>query len=127
PLLIKGSGRILPMCALRSMRACAAADAFLLTAQARERCRAYDGRRVYYAKGDFDRVAADYDQAIQLDPRYVFAYNNRGNLYQNKGELDRAIADFSQAIEIQPNFAQALYARILAYQIKGEIDRAIAD
>ena len=46
-------------------------------------------------------------KAIELDPKYVFAYNNRGNAYEKKGEHDLAIADFDKAIEIDPKYAFA--------------------
>ena len=41
----------------------------------------------YASKGDYDRAIADYDQAIQLDPKNAFAYNNRGNAYCEQGRL----------------------------------------
>ena len=78
-------------------------------------------------KGEHDRAIADYNEAIRLDPKYVFAYNGRGNAYQAKGEHDRAIADYSEAIRLDPKFVKAYYSRGNAYQAKGEHDRAIAD
>jgi hypothetical protein len=33
----------------------------------------------YAAKGECDRGIADYNEAIRLDPKYVFAYNNPGD------------------------------------------------
>jgi tetratricopeptide (TPR) repeat protein len=42
----------------------------------------------------FDAIA-DYNQAIQLNPKYAKAFNNRGFAYNNKGEYDRAIADYT--------------------------------
>ena len=32
----------------------------------------------YGKKGDYNRAIADYTQAIELNPNYVEAYNNRG-------------------------------------------------
>jgi tetratricopeptide (TPR) repeat protein len=81
----------------------------------------------YRAKGDYDRAIADYDQAIQLQPDYAEAYNNRGVAYRNKGDYDRAIASFDQAIQLQPDLAEAYNNRGNAYASKGDYDRAIAD
>jgi tetratricopeptide (TPR) repeat protein len=75
----------------------------------------------------FDRAIADYNKAIELDPRYAAAYNNRGYVYRQKGELDRAIADYSKAIELDPNDFRAYNNRGHAYRQKGELDRAITD
>jgi tetratricopeptide (TPR) repeat protein len=33
-------------------------------------------------------AVADYTEAIRLDPKYAFAYNNRGLAYRAKGDLD---------------------------------------
>src|SRR5215472_992977 len=42
----------------------------------------------YLNKRDPDRAIADYDQAIRLDPTFVFPLNGRGLARQSKGELD---------------------------------------
>ncbi|MEO1673740.1 MAG: tetratricopeptide repeat protein, partial [Cyanobacteria bacterium J06631_2] len=34
-------------------------------------------------KGDYQGVIADYERAIELQPDYANAYNNRGNVYKN--------------------------------------------
>ena len=62
-------------------------------------------------KRDFDRAAADYDQAIKLDPKFAPSYLNRGLLWQAKKDYDRAIADFDQAIRLAPDNAAAVNAR----------------
>ncbi len=81
----------------------------------------------YYGKGDYDRAIADYDQAISLDAKSVYAYNGRGNASQGKGDYDRAIADYDQAISLDPKDAHSYDNRGSAYNSKGEYDRAIAD
>ena len=41
----------------------------------------------YLAKGEPDRAIADYNEAIRIDPEYVLAFNNRGNVYRGKGDV----------------------------------------
>ena len=78
-------------------------------------------------EGDDSKAIGHYSRAIELNPRSVEAYNNRGSAYRSIGELNPAIADFSKAIELNPKYADAYYNRGIAYLKKGEIDRAIAD
>jgi tetratricopeptide (TPR) repeat protein len=41
---------------------------------------AYNNRGLaYYGKTDYDRAIADYDKAIDVNPRYVSAYIDRGS------------------------------------------------
>ena len=53
------------------------------------------------------RAIADYDRAIQLNPAFADAYNNRGAAFRGKGDLDRAIADYQAALRIDPRFETA--------------------
>ena len=73
-----------------------------------------------YDNGDYDKALADFNQAIQLDPTYVFAYNNCGNVYLHKGDYDKAIADYDKAIQLDPKYAGAYDNRVKAYKVKGE-------
>jgi tetratricopeptide (TPR) repeat protein len=74
-----------------------------------------------------DRVIAEYDRAIALNPKSAKAYFNRGNAYAAKKEYDRAIADYTDAIRLNPKSAITYKNRGLVYQAKGELDRAKAD
>ena len=70
---------------------------------------------------------ADYDKAIQLDPKYAAAYNNRGIAHYARGELDNAITDFVKALQLRPDFAAAYNNRGLARKTQGDLAGAIAD
>ena len=50
----------------------------------------------------------DYTRAIDLNPNYVEAYNNRGAIYNNIREPELAIADFDKVIELDPNYVNVL-------------------
>ena len=61
----------------------------------------YNDRGVAYGeKGQHDQAIMDFNQAIEINPRYIKAYNNRGIVYRLKGQYDRAISDFNKAIKM---------------------------
>ncbi len=61
----------------------------------------------FYEKGQYDQAIADYDKAIEINPKLAMAYNNRGLVFDGTGQFDRAIADYNKAIEINPEFSIA--------------------
>ena len=68
-----------------------------------------------------------YEAAIDKNPEYAEAYNNRGSAYAQKGDFDTAIQDFSKAIALNPEYALAYSNRGGAYAQKGDFDTAIQD
>jgi tetratricopeptide (TPR) repeat protein len=65
--------------------------------------RFYNNRGAAYGdKGQYDQAIKDFDQAIEINPRYIKAYNNRGIVYRLRGQYDRAISDFNKAMEMNP-------------------------
>ena len=79
------------------------------------------------SKGQHDRAIADYDQAIQHDPKLAEAYHGRGNAYRAKGDKARAFDDYDKAISLDPNLVHAYTSRGLTYWANGAFDHAIAD
>jgi Flp pilus assembly protein TadD len=74
------------------------------------------------------RVLADFNKAIELNPRNASLLNERGSYYYNlKKDFDLAIADYTKAIEIDPKNVTYHSNRGAAYYSKGDYDRAIAD
>ncbi|MCB0185212.1 MAG: tetratricopeptide repeat protein, partial [Caldilineaceae bacterium] len=76
---------------------------------------------------DFNIAVANYDQAINFDPAYVKAYNNRGLARADQGDLNGAIDDYNEAIRLDPDFAFAYNNRGLALADQGDLDGAIDD
>ena len=78
-------------------------------------------------KGNLDGAIADYDRAIELNPRYAHAYTNRGRAKRVKGNLDGALADYDRAIELDPDDVRAYCNRGFAKWTMGHLDDALAD
>ena len=85
----------------------------------------------WYNKGidasDFNNKLEYYSYAIELNPYFVYAYNNRGIVYAELRELYKAISDFNKAINIDHFFSEAFYNRGKAYQLIGDYKLSIAD
>ena len=76
---------------------------------------------------DYDKAIADYSKAIELDPQFVEAYNNRGIDREKQKDYEKAIADYSKAIDLSPGYAAAYNNRGNAWGDKKDYEKAIAD
>jgi tetratricopeptide (TPR) repeat protein len=56
---------------------------------------------VAYRNGDLDGAIADFDQAIQLDPKFSAAYIDRGIVFYRLRKFDRAFADIARARRLE--------------------------
>jgi tetratricopeptide (TPR) repeat protein len=77
---------------------------------------------LFIAVGDIDAAMTNYTRAIELDPDYALAYNNRGDVHNRLGEYQQAIEDYSHAIELDPDHEFAYYSRGVAYGNLGDAD-----
>jgi tetratricopeptide (TPR) repeat protein len=77
--------------------------------------------------GDLDGAIADFNRAIELDPKDDAPYYNRAQAKRLKKDTAGAIADYTRAIELRPDYARAYYNRAVAKQAKGDKAGAEAD
>ena len=56
--------------------------------------------------GGREPVIDAYTKAIELNPNYVSAYNNRGTAKSQLGRHEEALADYDRAIELNPTLAE---------------------
>src|SRR5581483_7999218 len=54
-----------------------------------------------YRSGDLDNAIADFDRAIQLDPKFTAAYIDRGIVLYRLRKFEKAFADIAQAKRIE--------------------------
>ena len=74
-----------------------------------------------------DSAIDNYSKAIEIDPKFVKAYNNRGIVYVWKKQYDLVVADFNKAIELDPKNGKAYNCRAIVYSYRGETDKARQD
>jgi tetratricopeptide (TPR) repeat protein len=100
------------------------------------RIEAYASRgQEWYVKHDYDKAIADFDRAIDLNPKglaeygtgAILAYGNRGNAYNEKGDAKRAIENYTRAIAIDPKYTASYTSRGLQYEKLGDLEKARAD
>jgi tetratricopeptide (TPR) repeat protein len=79
-------------------------------------------------KGDFQGALADYNQAIALNPKYTYAYINRGSLKDDLNDVQGALADYNQAIVLDPKDADAYNGRgYVKHNKLNDVQGALAD
>jgi tetratricopeptide (TPR) repeat protein len=81
----------------------------------------------YRRQGKWDEAIAEFNKAIEINPRYAKLYDSRGYVYFVMSDFDNAISDSSKAIEINPNYANAYATRAGAYYFLLQYDEAISD
>ncbi len=76
---------------------------------------------------DSNEKISFYSKALEMDPKFAFAYHNRGVAYDEQRNYSAAIRDYSKAITIDPNYASTYNNRGIAYRKQGDLSSAIAD
>jgi Flp pilus assembly protein TadD len=58
-------------------------------------------------KGRVDEATAEFEKAVELNPRLADAHNDLAIALASRGEFDQAFLHFAQALEINPDFPEA--------------------
>ncbi len=94
-----------------------------------ENIRLYLKRGSIFAEnqGAYDAAVSDFTKAIELDPGFAPAYNNRGNAYHAQGNYHLAIRDYDSSIALDPKDAYNLCNRANAHIFNTDFGKAIED
>lgn len=91
------------------------AAAYVLRAQAFERC------------GAADQAREDYGRAVEFGPDDPRMFLARGDFLARQGEPEAAVADYSEALAVRPDLVEGYVQRSLARRMAGELEEAAAD
>jgi len=81
----------------------------------------------YFSLKNYKKAIASFDKTIELDPKFLQAYNARGNSYYELHEYEKAIKDFDSAVKLDSNYATAYFNRGYVYADLKEYAKAIKD
>lgn len=81
---------------------------------------------VYLQQNNLAAADAQYQRAIQLDPRDAAAWNNRGVSYLKQRKYQEAIQSFEQAVQADPRLVSPRIGLGLAYMGVNRVDEAIS-
>lgn len=82
-----------------------------------------------YEKGDCDDAITSYSEAIEMNPEYAEAYNNRAYTYMRMRDYPKALTDLDKAIDIRPRYIHARMNRgdIYNYYFAIDKEKAVID
>lgn len=72
----------------------------------------------------FEEAIRAYDMAIEIDPKYVTALKNKGNVLYSLGRYNESLEVLEKAIEIVPEYGLAWYSKGLTLYELGRYDEA---
>jgi tetratricopeptide (TPR) repeat protein len=75
--------------------------------------------------GYYEEALKAYDQAIKINPAYLTAWKNKGNVLYTLAEYNESIQAYDQAIGIDKKYALAWYGKGLALTKLGDYDEAV--
>ena len=81
----------------------------------------------YSLKGWFDKAVADYDKAIDINPDFAAALNNRAWAYFKLGRPQQGSSDVERALRLAPDNPYALDTRAHIHQSTGNAAAALSD
>ncbi|MFR9165537.1 MAG: tetratricopeptide repeat protein [Dysgonomonas sp.] len=72
-------------------------------------------------------ILENYSKVIELDPDFVYAYYNRGEIRAMQRDYRAAVLDYNEAIRREPEFAEAYFNRGLNRLQLGEKEKGLDD
>ncbi len=76
---------------------------------------------------ELELIIRDYDTCIRLNPDFVYAYFNKGNIRCLQKDYRSAVLEYNEAIKRNPDFAEAYFNRGLTRLSLGDTDKGIED
>lgn len=80
---------------------------------------AFNLGNLLYGLGRLDEALVRFEQAVEMDPEYVEAWNNLGGVYADVGLWEEAIRAARRALELAPDYADPHYNLAEAYAASG--------
>jgi len=64
----------------------------------------YNRGLCYFNKNQYDQAIAEYQEAININPSFIWAHYSKGYVHFLKGEYSQALAEFQQVLNLPDDF-----------------------
>jgi tetratricopeptide (TPR) repeat protein len=75
--------------------------------------------------GKLEEALASYNQAIEVNPKFIEALNNKGTVLAKMGKVDESLETFEQGLKINPDISGLWLGKGLALSMKGNFKEGL--
>ena len=86
---------------------------------------AYDDGMEFMNEGDAENAIKKFTKAVEIDPKFAFAWDNLGISYRKNNQYDKAIEAYQKSLEIYPEGRLPLLNTAITYNLNKEFKQAI--
>jgi tetratricopeptide (TPR) repeat protein len=86
---------------------------------------AYDDGLDYMQENDYESAILKFKKAIEIDPKFAFAWDNLGISYRKTNQYEQAIEAYKKSLEINPEGRMPLMNIAMTYNLKKQYNEAI--
>ncbi|MGU3376869.1 tetratricopeptide repeat protein [Chryseobacterium sp. M5A1_1a] len=85
----------------------------------------YDKAIIASENNDWKEAIQNYEQAVKIDPKFTYAWDNLGICYRRIGEYDNALNAYKKSLEVDPKGRMSLQNIAITYIYKKEYQKAL--
>lgn len=78
-----------------------------------------------YNQQKYKEAITTFDTVLELSPKFVEAYLNRGASFLKLGDYSNALEDFESALKLKPNYADAWSNKGAVFEQQGQYEEAL--
>ncbi|MDX8551899.1 tetratricopeptide repeat protein [Methanospirillum sp. J.3.6.1-F.2.7.3] len=82
----------------------------------------YNSGNNFLNAGNYDKALASYNQALNINPKFVEVWNNKGTVLAKLGRVEESLTAFDQGLKINPNYANLWLGKGLALSMLGNFE-----
>lgn len=90
-----------------------------------EALKAYSKGIAELEKEGYKKALVHFENAVKIDPKFAFAWDNVGICYRKLGDYDKALNAYKKSLEIDPQGMMPLQNIAIVYMYKKEYTKAI--